>query len=790
MIALARAGFLAFLLALAVYCARHVSFASDITTFLPDAGSADLALLARYMTQSDLARTMFLTVGVEGGRRDDVRVASAVKDLAARLSENPEVAWLRLAPEESDLQKVWSTYFPRRFGLVSLDPEREIPALLEPAAIERAAEEAHQSLASSTSAMVKLSLPADPLGFFARILGRLQDESPSLEVRNGVFFSADGFGVLMLASRTEAFDSAHQAPLLRDISAAFAVVNAEAGGDLVLEKSGVNRFAVAAEAAMMKDMWWIGTASFLGIAALFLAFFRSVHHFLIAMLPTLTGILVPVALGTLVFDRLDGLTMAFSASMIGTTIDYPTHMLNHFAMLGGRRRATALRLAPSISMGALTTMASFAGLGLTAFPGFRQMAFVAAVGVGAALATTLLVVPLFVSENARPTRAAGTSARVLGIAVGWLRHHRRVLGAVPVLTVLLGLVAVPGVQWEDDVSKLGTVDPVLDREEHRVRDRVSPFEMGRAVMMLASDEQEALLRTEEITRRLHRLREQGAITGFRTAADIVWSRELQRRNRAAIVAEAGLGERVTSGFARAGFRPESFEQFRKDLASPAVAPLEISDLRGTGLEQLVEPMIIELDGRFATISYIREPRDEAAVRVAMSEIPGARYFVQRDFVNELYAGFRTANLQQVLSGSVLVVLVLFARYRRWRPALAAFLPSALVPILVLSVLSLSGVAINLLHVVSVVMVMGMGTDYGVFLVDGHRDPAELEATLVSILLCCLTTVATFAVLAISTHPALRAIGLTTGLSVLLSMLLAPVSFLLIERGAVPPASGR
>lgn len=785
MIALARAGFLALLLSLGVYCARHVDFSSDITAFMPDAGSADLALLARYMTSSDLARTMFLTVGVEGGRRDDERVAAAVKALAAKLAENPEVAWLRIAPEDRDLQKVWSTYFPRRFGLVSLDPEREIPALLEPAAIERAAEEAHRSLASSTSAMVKRSLPADPLGFFARILGRLQDESPSLEVRDGVFFSKDGFGVLMLASKTDAFNSAHQAPLLRDIEVAFAAVNAGAGGDLVLEKSGVNRFAVAAEAAMMKDMWWIGTASFIGIAALFLAFFRSIHHFLIAMLPTLAGILVPAALGTLVFDRLDGLTMAFGASMIGTTIDYPTHLLNHFAMLGGRRRATVRHLAPSISMGALTTMASFAGLGLTAFPGFRQIAFVATVGVGAALATTLLVVPLFVSENARPTRAAGASARVLGIAVDWLRRHRRVLGAVPVLTVLLGLAALPGVQWEDDVSKLGAVDPVLDREEHRVRDRVSPFEMGRAVMMLASDEQEALVRTEEITRRLRLLRDQGAITGFRTAADIVWSRDLQRRNTAAILAEPGLADRVASGFARAGFRPESFEPFRKDLASPPAAPLVIADLEGTGLEQMVEPMIIELDGRFATISYIREPRDEAAVRRAMSEIPGARYFVQRDFVNELYAGFRTANLQQVLSGSVLVVLVLFARYRRWRPALAVFLPSALVPVIALSVLSLCGVAINLLHVVSVVMVMGMGTDYGVFMVDARDDPEEFEATLVSILLCCLTTVATFAVLAISSHPALRAIGMTTGLSVLLSMILAPVSLLVIEPGTRP-----
>ncbi|HYC54630.1 MAG TPA: hypothetical protein VEL28_06810, partial [Candidatus Binatia bacterium] len=435
----------------------------------------------------------------------------------------------------------------------------------------------------------------------------------------------------------------------------------------------------------------------------------------------------------------------------------------------------------SISMGALTTMASFAGLGLTSFPGFREIAFFATVGVGAALATTLLVVPYFVPEQQRPTLAAGLSAHVLSRAMAWLRSHRRVLASVPLATVLLGVAVLPGLQWEDDLTKLGSLDPAMDAEEKRVRSRVSPFEMGRAVMMLAGDEQEALERTEEIARRLDRLRDGGAIDGFRTAADFVWSQSLQARNLAAVRAVRDLPERVSTAFSAAGFRPEAFEPFRRDLEAPPPAPLTIADLRGTGLERLVTPMVFTFARRSATISYIRGPRDEDAVRASIAEIPGARYFVQRDFVNELYKDFRVTTLQQISTGSLLVIAVLFARYRRWRPTLAAFLPSLLVPVIALSVLSMTGVAVNLLHVISLVMVMGMGTDFGVFMVDTYDDPRQFEATLVSLLLCCLTTVATFAVLAISSHPAMRAIGLTTGLSVLLALVLAPVSLVIIER---------
>ncbi|HYB99553.1 MAG TPA: hypothetical protein VEC57_10530 [Candidatus Limnocylindrales bacterium] len=801
MILLIRASFLAFLAALALFCARNLDFKSDITNFMPDPESADLALLAGYMTRSDLARTMFLTVttrarahGGEGGDAahgrgdaaqgggdgDDDRIAVAVTGLGERLRGNSEVAWLRIAPEDQELEKVWSVYFSRRFGLISLAPEREIPALLSPQAVAAKAREAVEGLASPAGTLVKRTLPADPLGFFARILDRLRAESPTLEVRRGVFFSSDGWGVVMLATRHSSFDTAQQEPLLAEVAAAFEQVNAHAGGDLVLEMSAVSRYAIAAEQAMMADVPWIVGASTVSVAVLFLAFFRSLGRFLIATLPMLAGLLVPASLGLVLFGRIDGLTLGFGASLLGATIDYPTHLLNHLAMLGGTRGEAVSRVGVSISMGALTTMASFAGLGLTSFPGFREIAFFATVGVAAALATTLLVVPWFVSEHERPTLAAGASARVMGAAVAWLRRHRLALLAVPLAAVVAGAVMLPRTQWEDDLTSLGSFDPAMDVEEKRVRQRVSPFEMGRAVMMQAEDEEQALERTEEIARRLHRLREDGALDGFRTAADIVWSQQLQRRNIDAVGAVPDLPARVESAFASAGFRADAFTPFRSDLAAAPPPPLTVADLQGTGLDRLLAPMLFTLEGRSATISYIRGPRDEEAVRASIAEIPGARYFVQKDFVNELYRDFRDTSLQQILMGGVLVVLILLARYRAWRPALAAFLPSLLVPVFVLAAFAALGIPVNLLHVISLVMVMGMGTDFGVFIVDTRSDPRQFQATLVSLLLCCLTTVATFAVLGISTHPALRAIGLTTGLSVLLALVLAPVSLLLVE----------
>ena len=136
-------------------------------------------------------------------------------------------------------------------------------------------------------------------------------------------------------------------------------------------------------------------------------------------------------------------------------------------------------------------------------------------------------------------------------------------------------------------------------------------------------------------------------------------------------------------------------------------------------------------------------------------------------------------------GNLLVLLLVLARYRRLRPALAAFLPCLLVTLLLLGLFAVSGTDLNLLHVVGLVLVTGVGVDYSIFVVDAARGRRGYEATMLGLVVCCLTTVSTFGLLAASVHPALRAIGTTVGLGVLLSLLCSPVALLLL--GAAPEA---
>ena len=140
-------------------------------------------------------------------------------------------------------------------------------------------------------------------------------------------------------------------------------------------------------------------------------------------------------------------------------------------------------------------------------------------------------------------------------------------------------------------------------------------------------------------------------------------------------------------------------------------------------------------------------------------------------------------------GSLAVFIVLQLRYRRLLPGLLAAIPSALAALATLGFFGLTGTSVSVASAISLVVVLGMGVDYGIFAVDGARHPERQGATLSSLVVSCLTSLCVFGALAASHQPVLRSIGLTTGIGIVIALLLAPAAMLLAKRGFESGRSG-
>ena len=169
-----------------------------------------------------------------------------------------------------------------------------------------------------------------------------------------------------------------------------------------------------------------------------------------------------------------------------------------------------------------------------------------------------------------------------------------------------------------------------------------------------------------------------------------------------------------------------------------------------------------------------------ALAGVVANVDGAVFFDQRAFMNQTFGSHRRGALLLVLFGLLAVVAVVAVRYRDVRRTALAAAPALLAGLVTIGLLSLLGERLNLLHLVSLVLVFSMGVDYGVFLAESVTHPTGQGATLLSIVIACLSTVLGFGLLGMSSNPALRAIGLTTGIGVLASLVLAPAVLLLTQ----------
>jgi predicted RND superfamily exporter protein len=117
-----------------------------------------------------------------------------------------------------------------------------------------------------------------------------------------------------------------------------------------------------------------------------------------------------------------------------------------------------------------------------------------------------------------------------------------------------------------------------------------------------------------------------------------------------------------------------------------------------------------------------------------------------------------------------VVLLAFA-YRSVVRAILACLPCLVGLLATLGVLAAVRVPLNLVSASSLVLILGCGVDYGIFVlqeVTGERPSSAVEST--GVLLASLSTLSGFGTLVLAHHGALQSLGAAVGLGVLASAL--------------------
>ena len=752
---------------------RAFKLSTDIAAFLPGGRSSQNARLQQALAKSPLSRSF--TLALKHSDRETA-VAAAIA-LRKALRAHPEVAWMNDAVDDTKLETaVRELYLNRTFELLHDGDDRQLRQLLTPDGIAERIDALKEKLASSSGGFFRGLATHDPLMAFGMQLERLiAMRSGTLDASDGVLIASDGTVVLLGRSKHSPFDSEHAAALERGIDGAWSVVSRRFEGTR-LRRGGVHRLALASQASVKRDVSLITSIGTCGIVFLFLFFFRSIRVVLLSVAPVALAMGIAIASARLLFGQIHGLTFAFGAALIGVCVDYSVHLINLHAGSTDAPSATATRILPALALGAATTIIGLASFALAGFPGLAQIAMFATIGVASALLITRYVLPPWLPKV--PIHPAARRTRILLARYFASWRTRKVLaGGLLVGLVVFSVVGLSNLRWVDDIRALDHRDPALAAKDRAIADLISDFDRGRFVVAVGNSLNDALEANDRAWIKLTHAQKSGDIDGLRSLHQLLFSEALQKRNYDAATARRAMIISATErALEKAGFVPDAFAPFLKAQNRP-FNPVRYAALMKSPLKSWAQAFVIDLDTQGgsrkekAVLTFVKGA-DAKQLATIFSQSDDIFVFDQATFLEKAYGDLRKSAVRMTLVGLVLVLALVAARYRDLRRTLSAFLPAVVSAGFSFAVVALSGHAVTILHLVALLLVLSIGVDYGVFMVEHHG--RDLSATLLSTATACATTVLSFGLLGTSAHPALQAIGIVVGVGVACAFLLTPL----------------
>ncbi|MEJ2591483.1 MAG: hypothetical protein P8178_08815, partial [Candidatus Thiodiazotropha sp.] len=137
--------------------------------------------------------------------------------------------------------------------------------------------------------------------------------------------------------------------------------------------------------------------------------------------------------------------------------------------------------------------------------------------------------------------------------------------------------------------------------------------------------------------------------------------------------------------------------------------------RGTPLQTALASMILPQQESWLGLAPLRQVIDPAQLAQRIDgAVDGVGFLDVRQETSRLIGEFRQQILQRISLGVLIMLAVLWVGLRSLIAALNTLLPIALALLLTVSLLDLWGESMNLFHLISLLLVLGIGIDYSLF----------------------------------------------------------------------------
>ncbi len=591
-----------------------------------------------------------------------------------------------------------------------------------------------------------------------------------------------------------------------------------AGADVEVGFAGAFAFAMEANAKILNEVLINALVSCVLVLLIFrFVFKKGLLVVALAGAALLFALAWTLGAAYLIFGSLNMVSSIVTAMLMGLGIDYVIHI---YARLEAEAKTRGLedalgtmfsKTAPGVVTGALTTSAAFFCITITSFKGLHSLGIVAGIGVIACLLSTLFFMTsavvaleslnknLVLGERMRTWRA-----RALASAV---KDRPGAIIAVSAAILAISVAGFTGIRFNNEPEAIGLKDSPAARTDIEISKGFGHRRNPLLVTVSANGEDRLLERMDRLSGYIKRAKADGVVEGAATVNAFVPELQNQKEALAELASmRAGIDwkdiERVFkrslegNGFLYKNEYAAYLDGLRSALNVDA--PIGLKDIEASGGKRAryfyngektrLAAYIFPKDGKW-------RPEDLTRVKNGVTALGDGFSFTGSPVMFEtLKTSIIRDTVMATVISSVLIFFILYMQFRTITRVLLTLVPLAAGFIVTLGVMGLAGLNFNFINIGAVPLLLGIGVDYGVYIMQDHlenKGPSQDSVSHVgeATALCALTTIAGFGSLVTFAFKGIASLGVVISIGVVAclfsSLLLLPTLLRYVEERRGP-----
>ncbi|MFO7615248.1 MAG: MMPL family transporter [Bacteroidales bacterium] len=701
------------------------------------------------------------------------------------------VSTVRLDVTDTAARQVYDEFYNNLPIFLDEEDFRRMESLTDPEHIREAMRKNYRSLLTPAGFSMKDYITRDPLGLTAPALEKLNalQEDESYRIYQGYLFSADlKHLMIFLKPAHPGTETRENAVMLKKLEEITENIMANHSPAIKTGWFGTAAVSVGNASQIQRDIYLT-----VGLAMIFLFLFITIYFrnglvFLAIFLPAVLGGAFSLAMLFLFKGEISAISLGFGAVLLGISIDYALHFLNHVRDEGDVR-TTIRDLSKPIILSSLTTAGAFFSLLLVRSEAIRDLGFFAGCSALGAAVFTLVILPQLAHLFTRKLpRYSFISRGIRKLASSKPENNRYLRSGILLLTIILIFFA-GKVKFESDMSRMSYVSDEL-QENEAVLDRISEYTLRSVYVMSSGENLDGAIRSKEILQtEINSLMEEGLVKKEFSAINLLVPEAVQQErivrwnafweDRKELVKDV-----IEQEAAALGFKQNTFNDFYAWL-DREFEPKAISEFEILG-KTILEPFLITDSNLTAVVTILKVKQEDKPAVYNRLENQDNIFVFDKQFLTSTFIRLLSEDFNRLVILSLsLVFLILLLSFGRIELAIITFIPLFISWIWTLGLMALLGIKLNIFNIVITSFVFGLGIDYGIFTMQGLQQQYQfgrntLHSYRASIILAAITTLAGLGALIFARHPAMNSMAQAAIVGVfsvwLITWVMAPVLF--------------